>query len=152
MKKIIFTCSLVLIVDQILKFIVCQNLVLGSGFQVIKNFFSITYAQNTGAAFSIFSGNIIFLIGITLMAVLLIYLLLIKSDKKKLNMYFYGVLYGGIFGNLIDRIFRGYVIDYLDFKIFAYDFPIFNFADICIVVSVTLIVFSYFLEVKNGNN
>ena len=58
-------------------------------------------------------------------------------EKEK---YIYSILIAGILGNLIDRIFRGFVIDYIDFRIFGYDMAIFNFADICIVCSCILLV------------
>ena len=54
----------------------------------------------------------------------------------------YGLLFGGILGNLIDRIFRGFVIDYLDFTFFNYHFPVFNLADICIVLGVIIVIFT----------
>lgn len=152
MKKIVITSLGCILVDQIIKLLIVNNLVLNNSLTIIKNFFSLTYAQNTGAAFSILSGNIIFLICITIMALVFIYLFLIKNEKKSFNLYLYGILYGGIIGNLIDRIFRGYVVDYLDFNLFGYNFPIFNFADICIVVSIGLIVILSFLEAKNGKN
>ena len=62
------------------------------------------------------------------------------------------MLYAGIFGNFIDRLFHGYVIDFLDFKIFNYDFPIFNFADICIVVGTFLVIIAIFRGEDNENN
>ena len=52
----------------------------------------------------------------------------------------FSFLYSGILGNLIDRVFRGYVIDFLDFNIFGYDYPVFNFADICIVFGIILMI------------
>lgn len=152
MKKIIIPCLICLIVDQLIKLLVVNNLNLNNSLVLIPGFFSLTYARNIGAAFSILSGNIVFLISITVLALACIYFFLIKNETKKLNMYLYGILYGGIIGNLIDRIFRGYVVDYLDFKLFSYDYPIFNFADICIVVSIGLIVILSFMEAKNGNN
>ena len=65
----------------------------------------------------------------------------------------YSILLGGIIGNLLDRIKYGKVIDYLDFKIFNYDFPVFNFADMCIVISIILLVIYSFKDgIKNANN
>ena len=153
MKRIIITCSISILIDQLIKLLIVNNFVLGSSTSIIKNFFSLTYVQNTGAAFSILSGNLILLICITVLALVFIYLFLVKNEKNtKMNLYFYGVLYGGIIGNLIDRIIRGYVVDYLDFNIFNYNFPVFNFADICIVVSILLIVIFSLLEARNGKN
>ena len=153
MKRIIITCSISILIDQLIKLLIVNNFVLGSSTSIIKNFFSLTYVQNTGAAFSILSGNLILLICITVLALVFIYLFLVKNEKNtKMNLYLYGVLYGGIIGNLIDRIIRGYVVDYLDFKIFNYNFPVFNFADICIVVSILLIVIFSLLEARNGKN
>ena len=60
----------------------------------------------------------------------------------------YGMLFGGVIGNLIDRLFRGYVIDFLNFQFFSYDFPVFNIADCFIVVSIIFIVIEMFIESK----
>ena len=62
--------------------------------------------------------------------------------KTKLNTYGFGLLLGGILGNLSDRLIFGYVKDFLDFIIFKYDFPVFNIADICIVTGVALLIIS----------
>ncbi len=154
MKKFIIIGIICLVIDQLLKLLVLNNLILNISNEIIPSFFSLTYVQNEGAAFSILSGNRIFLILITLFALIFIYLFLIKKDiDKGINSTIYGVLYGGIVGNLIDRVLRGYVIDYLDFNIFGYNFPIFNFADICIVISIILvIILSIFRGKDNENN
>lgn len=141
MKKIILICISCLVIDQLLKCLVSNFLVLNDSLSIVNKLFSITYVHNYGAAFSIFSGNVIFLVLITIFAIMFIYFFLIQKEKRNmLDNILYGMLYGGILGNLFDRIFRGYVIDYLDFNIIGYNFPIFNFADICIVCSIILIM------------
>lgn len=150
MKKIMISSIICIVIDQLIKLFVISSFNVGKGINIINDFFSITYVKNTGAAFSILSGNRIFLIIITILALIGIYYFLIKEEKK--NLILYGILYGGIIGNFIDRLFRGYVIDFLDFKIFGYDFPIFNFADICIVVSIFLIVIISIKEAMHGKN
>lgn len=153
MKKAALVGSLCLIIDQIIKFVIINSIELNQGINVIKGFFSITYVRNYGAAFSILTGNRLFLIIITIMALLLIYFVFIKSEKNsKLQLILYGILLGGILGNLLDRIIYSYVIDYLDFNIFGFNAPIFNFADICIVISTILIVITTFKENLNGNS
>jgi signal peptidase II len=62
------------------------------------------------------------------------------------------MLIGGILGNLFDRIFYGYVIDYLDFYIFNYNYPVFNIADMCIVISVCLLIVDMIRGGKNESN
>lgn len=153
MKKVALFGSLCLIIDQIIKLIITNSVDLNQGINVIKGFFSITYVRNYGAAFSILTGNRLFLIIITIMALLLIYFIFIKSEKNsKLQLTLYGILLGGILGNLLDRIIYSYVIDYLDFNVFGFNAPVFNFADICIVISTILIVITTFKESLNGNN
>lgn len=141
-----------LMLDQIIKYIVDKSLDLMQSIKVIENFFSITYVRNDGAAWSILSGNRIFLIMITIVAMILIYVFFIKNKKlSRLENVTYGILYSGIIGNLLDRIFIGSVIDYLDFNIFGYNFPVFNLADMCIVISVILLVILIFRGEKDAN-
>ena len=76
-----------------------------------------------------------------------------RTFKENTRNYIaFAMLYAGILGNFIDRLFRGYVIDFLDFKIFNYDFPVFNFADICIVVGTFLVIFAIFRGEDNENS
>lgn len=140
LKSVYFFGIIFLIVDQALKILVEQKMILNQTIVVIKNFFSITLVHNLGAAFSILMGNRIFLILIGIIALILISLYIRKIEEfNDYDVFTYSLLLGGILGNLLDRIIHGYVIDYLNFNIFNYNFPIFNFADVCIVVSVILI-------------
>lgn len=142
MKKIFCISFLCILLDQLLKHMICSYMNLYQSIEVIKNFFSITYTQNDGAAWSILSGNRFFLILVASVTLYLLYQYLKKEKQMNfLKELTYGLLIGGIIGNLIDRILFGYVIDYLDFLIFHYHFPIFNLADICIVMSVILLIY-----------
>lgn len=140
---IIILSIIFLIVDQITKILVVNSLVPGENIEIIKNIFSIIYTNNTGAAFSILLGKRIFLI---VVAVLIIGVLLyyIKRNKieKKIDIIALSFVIGGSLGNLIDRIIRGYVIDFISIKIGNYNFPIFNVADILIVIGVFLLLLS----------
>ena len=141
MKKISFVSLAVFLLDRITKMLVTNYFKLNVRNKVINNFFYITNCHNEGAAFSLFSGNIIFLILITLILLFILYRK-INSEKNisKISIISYGILLGGIIGNLFDRMFFGYVIDFLDFVIFKYNFPIFNFADISIVIGAFLLL------------
>lgn len=148
MKKKLGIFSLIfVIIDQVIKLVVKNNIKLNTDIKIIDNFFYLSHVHNDGAAFSMFSGNIIFLILITIIALVAIYMIFIK-DKKLSNIYIVliSMLIGGILGNFIDRIIYNYVIDYLSFVIFGYYFPVFNFADICIVISIISIVILEFKE------
>ena len=150
MKKVGFITFLCIVIDQMVKIIVSSTLKLNYSNEIISNFFNLTYVQNDGAAWSIFSGNRLFLIFVAIMSIILIYVYFIKNKKlTNFENITYGLLLGGIIGNLIDRIIFGYVIDYLDFLIFNYNFPIFNFADICIVVCVFLLIIDIFRGEKS---
>lgn len=140
MKKILPISLLFVVIDQVVKILVISKLALQQSITIINNFFNITYVRNTGAAWSILSGNVLLLIMISVLALVTIYYYLIKDkDLNKIDIVSYSMLIGGIIGNLIDRIVHGYVIDYLDFRIFNYNFPIFNIADTLIVISIIII-------------
>jgi len=150
MKEISIITIICILIDQITKTIITNTLKLYQSIEIINNFFSITYVKNDGAAWSILSGGRFFLILIGIISLILIYKYFIKNKKlNKLDTVTYGLLLGGIVGNLIDRIVFGYVIDFLDFLIFNYNFPVFNIADTFIVMSVSLIVIDTFRGDKN---
>ena len=140
MKKIGIISLIVIIIDRILKVLVTNNFVLNVRNKIIDGFFYITNCHNEGAAFSLFSGNVLFLIFITLIVLFLIYRTINKENVNKIGVLAYGLLLGGILGNLYDRIFYGYVIDYLDFVIFKFNFAIFNLADAAIVIGAILLI------------
>ena len=149
--KIILIAVISVILDQIVKYLIISKCTLYKKNPVIDGFFNITYVQNRGAAWGILNNNIILLVVITVLALGLICSFIFKeSDIKKLDIVLYGMLLGGIIGNFIDRIFRGYVIDFLDFIIFGYDFPAFNIADMLIVISVGIMIITYWRS-RNEN-
>lgn len=149
MKKVLEISLACVLLDQIIKSIIRYWMLLNTSIKVIPGFFNITYVLNDGAAWSILSGYTWVLIVIAVIALNLIYFFFIRDkDLKRLDIVTYGLLIGGILGNLIDRIMYGKVIDYLDFNLFGYDFPIFNVADICICFSVFLLIIS----VLRGDN
>ena len=118
---------------------------------IIKDFFYITYVRNMGAAWSIFSGERLGLIIVSLIIIcFIVYYILKNKPKDRLEKIGYAMILGGAFGNLFDRIIYGYVIDFLDFYIFNYDYPIFNLADSFIFVGVVLLVI-YTWRCKDGN-
>jgi signal peptidase II len=147
-KTFIITTLILIIIDRAIKILIAHLLSFGSSISIINNIFNITLAKNYGAAWSILSGNRIFLITVAFISLGLIYWFFLKNKKlNKLEIYTYSFLIAGIIGNLIDRIYYGYVIDYLEFIINEYHFPIFNLADMMIVISVMII--SY-LTLKEG--
>ncbi|MBD5137971.1 MAG: signal peptidase II [Ruminococcus sp.] len=110
------------------------------------------YTENTGAAFSSFSGARWFLTGFTviMLAALLIFVIKYKTKNTFFLVSAVMIMSGGV-GNLIDRIRQGYVVDYLDVKLF--NFAIFNFADICVVLgAVFMLIFIFFIEPKIASN
>ena len=151
MKRIIsLTIIFVLIaIDQVIKRMVILDLKPIGSVPIIKEVLHLTYAENTGAAFSSFQGNKILLIYIP---ILILAVLLVGIMMKKIKTPFFiftlsAVIAGGA-GNLIDRIYAGYVVDYVDFRLI--NFAIFNFADCCTVVgSILLMVYLIFVYKDN---
>lgn len=138
--------------DQIIKWWVVENLLPVKSMDFIRfgnlEILGLRYCENTGAAFSSFSGARWFLtVLVTVMlAVLLIFTIKYKHKQTLFLVSSVMIMSGGV-GNLIDRIRLGYVIDYLDVKLF--DFAVFNFADICVVLgAILLLIFLFFIEPK----
>jgi len=153
MAPIIITSIVLTIIDQISKIVVVNLLDTNNNIQLIKNFFYLTYAQNNGAAFSILTGQRILLILITLLIIgMLIYYLKKNFNQDKLNKIAFSLVIGGSIGNLIDRIVRGYVVDFIDFKIFGYNFPIFNLADTFITIGVIILIIIAFRKEDTNDN
>lgn len=140
---ILILSMLVIGLDQWTKQYIQQHMELGMSIPVIKNIFHITYILNPGAAFGIMEHKTMFFIAI---AVLLIGGILYVYPKipaeYKLLRAGIGLMAGGAVGNVIDRARTGYVVDFFDFRIW----PIFNIADIAIVVGVSLIIYTLLLN------
>ena len=149
-KKISVLTVILVIVDQVVKFLVSTYL---NYIDVIPKILYLSLEKNYGVAFSMLWNNRLLILIISLLLILfLIYLLnkdyLSKGKNNKLLNVTYGLLFGGILGNLIDRIVRGYVIDYIGVYIFNYKFPVFNLADSFITIGVILMIISTFKEEK----
>ncbi|MBQ3116553.1 MAG: signal peptidase II [Clostridia bacterium] len=136
-------------VDQVSKHVLKNVLTRRGSVTVIRNFFWLSYVENKGAAWGIFSSaswGQIFLKVLTVIALIgfcVFYYFAVKKQRKWL-MYALIFIIGGTIGNFIDRIFLHYVIDFLSFNFFGYDFPVFNFADCFLVVGVIMLLI-YFL-------
>lgn len=132
--------------DQWSKYLTIQNISLGETKEFIPGFLSLTHLRNTGAAWSLLEGKMIFFYVITVIVSVVIIYLLIKNYKKSI-WYSVGLSFvlAGAIGNFIDRVRLGYVVDMLqtDFM----NFPIFNVADSTLVVGV-ICIFIYLFDFR----
>lgn len=149
MKKKIFIIALITFaIDQIIKSL---SLVYLINIPIIPNILSLTYAKNYGIAFSMLREKRIIIIAISILLIsFLIYVLkkdyISKNKDTCLVNIAFGILFGGILGNLFDRIVRGFVIDYINVSFFS----IFNLADIAITFGVVLLIIDNIKESKNN--
>ncbi|MFA5005218.1 MAG: signal peptidase II [Candidatus Omnitrophota bacterium] len=116
--------------DQLTKFLATKLLPLNAPVSIIDNFFNLTLVHNKGAAFGILKEQVVFFILVTLAAIVIIALSLKAKDMSRLYKVALAFMLAGAIGNLIDRVFFGYVIDFLDFRIW----PVFNIADSFITI------------------
>jgi signal peptidase II len=152
MKYLFFLGLPLFALDQLTKWLVRQNIPYGAEIPIIPGFFSLVHASNTGAAFSLFTGNNFFFIGLALAALAVVVFLLIRDSRvpkteQRLNnitKISFGLLASGILGNVTDRIFRGAVTDFLHFYISEYSWPSFNVADSCICIAAGLLILASF--------
>src|SRR5690625_521636 len=136
-------------IDQLTKWIVVENMELQEHITIIENYLSITSLHNSKSALRILKRLMIFLYIITTVVIIgIIYYLQKYGSKSKLLAMSLSFILGGAIGNFIDRIFRKEVVDFLDFAIFTYDYPIFNIADSSLVIGVILIIIATFIDEK----
>lgn len=140
MKKEVLKYSLLIFLsDFVIKLLIDQTFLLNETKEIFRNFFSLTKYYNEGASFSMMWGFRIILIIVALAVLAYLFNVINKFKKSKRNTFALSFTIGGIIGNLFDRIVYGHVIDYLDFKIFGYDAPVFNLADVAIFIGFILI-------------
>jgi len=134
-----FIIAIVTGIDQLTKYLAETLLMPVSTIPLVQNIFHLTYARNTGAAFSILTGKQMYLISITAVVItaLLYYLIkILKTGEVTLKLALTFII-GGALGNFIDRVRLNYVTDFLDFTLINY--PIFNLADVFVIAGVVLL-------------
>ena len=137
--------AVLVIIDQIIKYFVSAYLQPVGSVSVIDNLFNLTYVENKGVAFGMFSDMRWVFVALT--SVLLAIIIFYMFKKRPKGKFFYicaALIIGGGIGNLIDRIFYGYVIDYLSLSFFP---PVCNFADYCITAgTIMLVIYLLFIS------
>ena len=135
----VFVCAGIILLDQLVKLYVQSTMLPGMSFPIIQDVFHITFVLNPGAAFGILANQQFFFIGIGLLILLaaVYYYPMLKKQDIWIR-YGAALLLGGAVGNLIDRIRYGVVVDFFDFRIW----PVFNVADIAMVVGVGCIIYA----------
>jgi signal peptidase II len=136
---------LVVVADQWTKLVVERHLFLNEFITIVPNFFDIRYIRNTGAAFGLMArlpdgARLPFLIGVSLVAMALIFYLFVKAEKERpAYVLSLSLVFAGAMGNLIDRVRFGEVRDFLHAHIYNLSWPIFNIADSAISVGIVLL-------------
>jgi signal peptidase II len=132
---------IVLILDQITKQFFWH---LGQNFDVIDGILRVTLVRNSGAAFGMLQGGRVFLIISSVIAsFVIIFLSERMPDEDLAKRVFLGMILGGALGNLVDRIYPGRVIDFIDMGISTYRWPVYNFADAAVTVGGVLLILSF---------
>ncbi|WP_407656471.1 signal peptidase II [Massilibacterium senegalense] len=130
-----------ILLDQGTKWLIVSKMQYGESIKMIQDFIYITSHRNRGAAFGILQGKMwLFFIITAVVVVAVIFYLQKYGRKEPLLGTSLALILGGAIGNFIDRLFRGEVVDFIDVKIFSYDYPIFNIADSALVIGVILMI------------
>ncbi len=143
----------ILLVDQASKTAIDRSLQLHQSVSVIEGFLNLTYVRNTGAAFGFLADTpkafrVPFFFLATLLAIGMILVFLYRADADRpFPIFAFSGILGGAVGNLLDRVFYGEVIDFLDFHWQGYHWPAFNVADSCITLGILgLLLYSFWGE------
>lgn len=141
--------ALVVIIDQVFKYFVNANLKGVGSVVAIPHILDLVYVENRGVAFGMFKDMRWIFVALTSVVIVVFTAMLIKNKgKSKLFSIASALIIGGGIGNLIDRIFLGYVIDYLQLSFFS---PVCNFADYCITAGTVLLIvyLLFFSDIKD---
>jgi len=132
--------------DQLIKYLVTQLMRPSQTIPLIHQRLHLTYVQNTGAAFGLLKGQGFFLIGVGLLVIVtVIYFHHRISQKESLTQMALAFILGGSLGNLIDRFFRGYVVDFIDLRFW----PVFNLADMAVNLGVIILLVQILMKPKS---
>ncbi len=134
-----FLLILLVFLDQVSK-VFMRGILKSQSITIIPNFFKLELAFNTGGAWSILNNNVSVLIFLNILILVILFKMSSKVKKNRLKSISYVCLIAGTVGNLLDRIFYGAVTDFLSFNFWGYHYPIFNLADIMIVVGAFLLI------------
>ncbi len=141
-KLYFFSLSIfIVLIDQFTKYLIFYNhkIFLNRDFLLFK----LDFVKNYGAAFNIFSGSRVFLSLISIFfSILLIYLIFRKNTLNSFDLYSYSFILGGTIGNGVDRIYRGFVVDFINLNII--NFPVFNIADVSINIGFIILLYKIF--------
>lgn len=140
----IILAAVILIADILTKIAAERFLMPIGTLPVIDNFFHLTYVENKGIAFGMFSGGRVIFIIISLIVLILLCGLVIKTEKPLRTVWLkcgVALVISGAVGNLIDRLLRGYVVDFLDFCVI--DFPVFNIADVAVCIGAGMLLIHF---------
>ena len=154
MPYLLVTAAVLAVIDQIIKILTIKAIPLYGAVPFVPGVLGLTYIRNTGAAWSMFNEHTWLLTVVSLVVIVVIIWLLAsrKTIPGAMGRWSLAVLLGGAVGNCIDRIRLGYVVDM--FQAQFIDFPVFNFADICItlggIVFCLYVIFAWVVGEKNG--
>lgn len=153
--RYIIIAFIILVLDQVTKGIVRGNFSHGETVSVISGFFSFTYVRNPGAAFG-FMANApemirrpLFLLIPVIACVWLAVLVWQVREKNRFLAYTYTLIWAGALGNLIDRFWLGYVVDFFDFYYGDWHYPAFNIADSAISIAAVLLIYDFLKQAKS---
>jgi len=142
MRPYYLAAALAILLDQISKSMVQALMLPGQSFPVIRNVIHLTYVKNTGAAFGMFQGRNAFLIAVAAFAALFLLYAIRRIPREKVY-YRMGLvlILAGSAGNIFDRVYRGFVVDMIDFRFF----PVFNIADVSINLGMATLIGAYLI-------
>lgn len=141
-----------IVIDQVTKLLTINYLLPVNSVEIIKNILSFTYVENRGAAFGIMQNSRIFFLIFTVILIGAIIIYTIKTKpQNRLYLISTSLIIAGGMGNFIDRLFRGYVVDMIEVTFIEY--PVFNFADICVVIGAILFcIYMFFDKSEKSEN
>ncbi len=138
---------LLVVLDQVTKYVVAANIPKEDSIVLIPDFFSLSHVRNDGAAFGLFSGQRwVFMVFTSIVIVVAVVLLCTRKIKNHWGIVSLSLVIGGGIGNMIDRIFLGEVIDFFAFNFWGYEFAVFNVADIFVCCGTFILAFYIFFS------